>query len=77
MILENIEGFTRGPFVMDIQDSEFGTREQMMDTARKALERSVQYYLEAAIKLKGQAEVARTLKTIAKKYKRQLDNFPG
>lgn len=66
MILETIEGFTREPFQLEVQGEE---------SLKPVVQRNLDYYTQAAEKLKGQAEVARTLKTLAKKYKRQLDTL--
>lgn len=75
MILESIEGFFRKPFILDIKNTEKMESEEIVKTARTMFERSIRYYGEAALKLKGQSEVSRTLKILGKKCKRDLDKL--
>jgi hypothetical protein len=72
MILETIQGFTRAPYVLE------GVASQEMDDAaftqksRALIERALAYYEAAAEKLKGQADVARALKVLAKQQTKDL-----
>ncbi len=75
MILESIEGFTRDPFVYESKDAREMECEKVLQSARAMFERTIQYYQAAAQKLKGQAEVSRSLKTLGKKCKRDLDQL--
>lgn len=67
MILENIEGFDRGPFLLDHGDATVLDANIAVEAARKLETRAERYYLEASAKLKALSEVSRTLKGIAKK----------
>jgi len=67
MILENIEGFDREPFLLDRGDASALDADSAVEAARKLEARAERYYLEASAKLKAQSEVSRTLKSIAKK----------
>jgi hypothetical protein len=68
MILENIEGFTRGPYRLESGPAGEMDAAEVLETARKLEERSARYYTAAADKLKAQLEVARALKLIGKKH---------
>ena len=68
MILETIEGFEKKPFRLTLSPV-------ALENVKPIVARNHEYYVQAAQKLRGQAEVARTLKTLAKKYKRQLDTL--
>jgi rubrerythrin len=67
MILESIEGFDRGPFLLDPGDTSVLDADGALEAARKLEARAERYYLEASAKLKALSEVSRTLKGIAKK----------
>ncbi len=67
MILENISGFFREPFVLDAGDASGMNASQLLEMAQKLEERAERYYLEAAVKIKALSEVARILKLVAKK----------
>ncbi len=71
MVLEAVEGFHRDPFVVDVEDDLTLTKEQASEQSQQLLDRSQSYYEQAAIKLKGQADVARALKVLAKKIKKE------
>ncbi len=75
MILESIEGFTREPFIYESKDAREMERAEALETARAMYEITVRYYKAAAQKLKGQSEVSRSLKTLGKKCKRDLDQL--
>jgi rubrerythrin len=68
MILENIEGFDREPFLLDGGDAYVLDAGSAVEAARKLEARAERYYLEASAKLKALPEVSRTLKSIAKKH---------
>lgn len=70
MILETIEGFHRGPFSVESPDVSGMTCEELIQRARGLVDRSMDYYGQAAQKLRGQAEVAGALKNLAKKHGR-------
>ena len=75
MILENIEGFSRDPFLLqskDLREMECGA---VLKSTGEMFERSIRYYEAAADKLKGQSEVSRSLKTLGKKCKRDFDQI--
>ncbi|MBI9092327.1 MAG: hypothetical protein JEZ12_24190 [Desulfobacterium sp.] len=75
MILESIEGFFREPFVLETKHAPGMDVDGIFKTAGTLIERSIRYYGEAAVKLKGQSEVSGTLKNLGKKYKRDLDKL--
>jgi rubrerythrin len=72
MILEPIKDFIRAPFCEECQGVESMDASEAVDAARRLEERAVRYYTEAATKIKAQPEVARALKTIAKKHSAHL-----
>jgi len=67
MILENISGFYRAPFVLEAGDPSGMSGQELLEMADKLEERAESYYLEAAVKIKTLSEVARILKLVAKK----------
>ncbi len=67
MILENISGFNRAPFVLEAGDPSGMNSQELLKMADKLEERAERYYLEAAVKIKALSEVARILKLVAKK----------
>ncbi len=67
MILENISGFTRAPFVIETQNPEGMKAAEILEMASKLEERAESYYLKAAEKIKALSEVARILTLLAKK----------
>lgn len=77
MILENISGFTREPFVVDPGDPTAMSARQLLETAAKLEERAERYYLEAAEKIKALSEVARILKMTAKKRTAHRNSLAG
>ncbi len=72
MILEPINDFTRESFLFDLDSINAAAPEEIMDTARKAEERNLQYYTAAAKKIKSLPEVATALKQLSKKQKNLL-----
>jgi hypothetical protein len=77
MILENIEGFTKAPFVLDPGEARTLSRDEIITTAQDLLNRSIRYYEEAGLKLKRLTEVARALKGLVKKTKRDVKQVAG
>lgn len=67
MVLETIEGFHRDPFVIASEEAMVLTPKQVIEKSKELLDRSLNYYEKASAKLKGQADVARALKVLAKK----------
>ncbi len=68
MILETIEGFSREPFLMKTPDAAAMTTEEITPLILHMGDRAMDFYDKAALKLKGQAEVARALKGLKKKH---------
>jgi rubrerythrin len=74
MILEPIKDFTRAPFELKVDESQF----ENLDTAkalqivRKQAQNADRYYTEAAKKIQALPEVSRALKTIGKKHAAHL-----
>lgn len=77
MILENISGFTRSPFVIDPGAPAAMNSQQLLEAAEKLEERAERYYLEAAEKIKALSEVARILKLVAKKRTAHRNSLGG
>lgn len=75
MILESIEGFTREPFIYEARDAREMGCGDVLQSAGEMFERSIRYYEAASRKLKSQSEVSRSLKTLGKKCKRDLDQL--
>ncbi len=72
MILEPINDFTREPFLFNPDLINAANPEKLINTARKAEERNLQYYTTAAKKIKSLPEVATALKQLSKKQKNLL-----
>lgn len=72
MILEPVEGFTRDPFLIDVDKLEAADPGTVMEAARKLEERNRSYYKEAAKKMKALPEVASALQQLEKKQKKLL-----
>jgi hypothetical protein len=75
MVLESIEGFQRDAFVIATEDASALAAQQVIEKSKALLDRSLDYYEQAATKLKGQADVARALKVLAKKSGKDLNKF--
>jgi hypothetical protein len=75
MILENLEGLTKTPFLRDPGAIEDMAREEIATVALDLLNRSIQYYEEAGPKLKRLTEVARALKGLVKKARRDAQQL--
>jgi rubrerythrin len=67
MILEAIQDFTRAPFQCTLSDVSESDTAQLLNCAKEMETRAVNYYQQAALKLKALPEVARELKRLAKK----------
>ena len=72
MILEPIPDFTRTPFQCELADAAGDDGESLINCARTMESRAVNYYQQAAAKLKALPEVARELKRLAKKRQAHL-----
>ena len=68
MILETIDGFTRAQFLMETPDPAGLQIEEVKSLILQMGDRAMDFYDNAALKLKGQAEVARALKGLKKKH---------
>ncbi|MCG8636009.1 MAG: hypothetical protein MI863_19410 [Desulfobacterales bacterium] len=77
MILETISGFVREPFVMADCDPETLSPAGQVEQALAMIDRSLEYYEAAALKLAGQAEVARGLKQLKKKHQKDRKILAG
>ena len=75
MILEPIKNFTREPFYEACEGADSMTAADALKTARRLEQRAERYYLEAAGKIKALPEVARALKTLAKKRQAHLEKL--
>jgi len=69
MILEPIRDFVRAPYCEECAEAGSMSAEAALATANRLVDRAQRYYTEAAEKIKALPEVARALKTIAKKHK--------
>jgi hypothetical protein len=77
MILENLDGFTKAPFMLDPGVPKALAKDEIITTAEDLLNRSIRFYTEASSKLKMLPEVAVALKRLAKKSKRDAEQIPG
>lgn len=77
MILENVENFTRAPFISARDDVDHLSADEVREKARELEEKSVRFYTEAAEGLQGLPEVSRTLKLIGKRHKTQQEKLAG
>jgi len=75
MILEPIQDFERSSYQMHIGDPAEMDAETLMTTAISLEARAIRYYEEAARKMRALPEVARALKTLAKKRKRRRERL--
>jgi rubrerythrin len=75
MILEPIIGFTRAPYCEECASADTMGGADALATARRLEDRAVRYYTEAAEKIKALPELARGLKTIAKKHREHLSRL--
>jgi rubrerythrin len=78
MILEGIQGFTRAPFMVQVDDpAAIMEVEAVLAAARQLEVRALRYYQAAAEKIKALPEVARALKSMAKKRAAHLSKLEG
>jgi rubrerythrin len=75
MILEPIKNFTRQPFCEAYEGVDSMTAADALKTAHRLEQRAERYYIEAAAKIKALPEVARALKTLAKKRQTHLQKL--
>lgn len=75
MILEPVEGFTRDRFLVNLSDVNVADPNAVVETARKIEERNLNYYREAANKMKSHPEVASALQQLEKKQKKLLSKM--
>ncbi|MFN2353663.1 MAG: hypothetical protein ABR512_03935 [Desulfopila sp.] len=68
MILETIEGFERKAFIISLPDIATMDRKTLLAKSFELVDRSLDFYEQAAQRLKGQAEVARALKNLCKNH---------
>jgi rubrerythrin len=72
MILEPVEGFTRDSFLLDLSSVNTQDSGAAVETANKIEERNLNYYKQAAKKMKSHPEVASALQQLEKKQKKLL-----
>lgn len=70
MVLAAIEGFQRDAYLVTVEDGATLTLDIIAAKAEALSERSLRYYEKAAEKLQGQADVARAMKGLVKKHKK-------
>ncbi|MBA2882797.1 rubrerythrin [Desulfosalsimonas propionicica] len=75
MILEPVEGFTRDRFLVNLSGVNAADPGAVVETARKIEERNLNYYREAAKKMKSHPEVASALQQLEKKQKKLLSKM--
>jgi rubrerythrin len=73
MILEPIRDFTRAPYCEECAAAGRVTLDEALATAQRLIDRAERYYTEAAVKIRALPEVARALKTLAKKHKKHRE----
>jgi rubrerythrin len=75
MILEAIKDFSGEPFWAECEGAGQMSAAEALDSARKLEDRVERYYAQAAEKIRALPEVARALKTIAKKHSAHLEKL--
>ena len=75
MILEPIRDFQRGSYEIDAPDTAAVDLAGLLDAAMSIENRAIRYYAEAAGKIRALPEVSRTLKTLAKKRSKRLEQL--
>jgi len=75
MILEPIKDFTRDPFVADREGAENMNLQNVLDAAVKIEAKALDFYTQAAEKIKALPEISRTLKTLSKKRAQNLESL--
>ncbi|HSO19585.1 MAG TPA: hypothetical protein VLT88_09020 [Desulfosarcina sp.] len=77
MILEPIQGLTRGSYQTAAGDAAAMDCPSMLAASVALEERAIRYYGDAADKIRALPEVSRVLKTLAKKRVKRLDRIRG
>ena len=77
MILENIENFTREPFISSREDVRRFSANEALAKIRELEEKASLFYAEASERLKALPEVSRTLKSVEKRHRIQLEKAMG
>lgn len=72
MILEPIQGLSRDSYRMAVGDLHGMDGQAVMEAALGLEERAIRYYNDAAEKIRALPEVARALKTLAKKRTKRI-----
>jgi rubrerythrin len=75
MILEPIHDFVRGSYTVDLPDAAAMDVAGMLETATALEHRAIRYYSDAAEKIRALPEVARSLKTLAKKRAKRVEQL--
>jgi len=75
MILEPIKDFARDPFVVDREGAQNMNLENALDMALKLEEKAIDFYNQAANKLKALPEISRSLKTLSKKRSKNKETL--
>lgn len=75
MILEPIQDFERASYQLNIVDMEAKNTQALVAAAISLEERAVRYYTDAGVKMRALPEVARALKTLAKKRMKRLQQL--
>jgi len=75
MILEPIRDFLRGSYEIDAPDPVACDLAGLLDAALSIENRAIRYYTDAAGKIRALPEVSRTLKTLAKKHTKRVDQL--
>lgn len=73
MILENIENFTREPFTSSHEDMTRLNADEVLAKIRELEEKASLFYAEASERLKALPEVSRTLRSVEKRHRIQLE----
>ena len=75
MILEPVRDFVRDGYEVAVGDAAGMDTDALVAAAMALEQRAVRYYTDAADKLRALPEVARALKTLAKKRARRIDQL--
>jgi len=73
MILEPIRDFVRTPFCLEVQSGKEGNSIEILETIKILEQRAVDYYTQAAVKMKSLPEVSTALKLLSKKHTARLN----
>ena len=75
MILEPIQDFLRGSYEIDVPDTTACDLAGLLDAALSIENRAIRYYADAAGKIRALPEDSRTLKTLAKKRTKRVEQW--